>query len=70
MWKETLAEPNHPIWKAFRLLIIGVIIAVYCATQYKNPINATDIGLIVAALAGVGSFDQVKDRVVKMLRTK
>lgn len=69
MW-DKLADPTHPIWKSARLLVIGIIVVVYCATQYKNPINGTDIGLLIAALAGVGSFDQLKDKVVEALRTK
>ena len=67
---ERLAEPTHPIWKSARLFVIGIIVVIYCATQYKNPINWTDVGLLVTLLAGVGGYDQVKDKVVEMLRTK
>ena len=59
MW-DKLHDPSHPAWKLLRLAIIGVIVIAYCATQYKNPINMTDIGLLVTLLLSVGGFDKAK----------
>jgi hypothetical protein len=62
---DKLSDPAHPVWKIIRLVVVGVIIGIYCATQYKNGFDAKDVGLILSALLGVGGFDQAKALVTK-----
>lgn len=60
-WIEKMHDdPSHPAWKLLRLVIVGVIVVGYCATQYKNPINMADIGLLVTLLLSVGGYDKAK----------
>lgn len=62
---DKLSAPDHPIWKILRLAVAGVIVGVYCATQYKNGFDEKDVGLILSILVGVGGFDQAKAFVTK-----
>ena len=62
---DKLSDPAHPVWKIIRLVVVGVIIGIYCATQYKNGFDAKDVGLILSTLFGVGGFDQAKALVTK-----
>ena len=67
MW-EKLADPNHPIWKLLRYLVVGIVLTILCATLYQSGYDPKDILLLIGAIGSMIGFDVGKGLTVSSLK--
>lgn len=63
-----LENPRHPIWKTFRIAVVGTLLIVFLHLNYKHGlVPEKDFGTVLSVLLGLIGFDVAKDRITNKL---